>query len=369
MNPLPVTAIPASSITVPTLASDTPVLLTPQGLGIESSWSALHAFALEERERIRAHLADRGALLLRGFELDSSERFQELLLTLGHELMDSNLGGASPRPRVQDRVFLSTAAPRPFIIGYHTEFVYQNKRPGMIAFHCQEAPSRHGETPFFDCARVCADLDPTLRDKLATLGVRYHRRFYSRRSLFNFRKTWSETFYTRDRRVVERYFEDEGASYRWEQDGTLVTELPMPAILTDPVTGTERLAITMFNGESFAYNFWHFQERYSNLTRYVMDTMVRRETRPGKRFLYITFGDSTPFSREESEAIQKAAWRNAIIHRWQRGDLLLLDNRQWAHARLNVASSRKIVVAMGDEYDLRDEPGVAVRPPLTGRAA
>ncbi|MCH9674423.1 MAG: TauD/TfdA family dioxygenase, partial [Gammaproteobacteria bacterium] len=292
--------VPSQDITYASNASRTPLVVTPAALGIEADAASLFAFFEEHRTQMREHMDAHGALLLRGFSLDGPDDFQSSLTRLGYELMDKNLGGASPRSRIKDKVFVSTAAPKPFIIGFHTEFVYQQKRPGVIAFFCEEAPAIHGETPIFDCARVYSSLSEELRDKLETLGVRYQRRFYGRKSLFNFRKTWSDVFYTKDRSEVEKYFQDEGVDYRWETDGTLVTQLNVPAVITDYHTGQKLLSITMFNGESFAYNFWHFQERYSLAKRYLMDWLVRRETQPKNRFLYITLGDGTPFTRDES---------------------------------------------------------------------
>ena len=69
--------------------------------------------------------------------------------------------------------------------------------------------------------------------------------------------------------------------------------------------------------------------------------------------LYITWGDGTPFTRSESEAIQRAAWNNAVIFKWQIGDVIVLNNVLWAHARMNVDDKRKIVAALGDQYDVR----------------
>lgn len=346
-------SLPEADISVPSAASATPFLVTAQVLGIAADRDSLLDYLSSNRDAVRDYLERCGALYFRGFDLNGAADFQDTLIALGYDLLGSNFGGASPRPRVRDKVFLSTAAPGPFIIGYHTEFVYQQRRPGMIAFYCEQAPERYGETPFFDCARVYDSLGDALKEKLETLGVRYYRRFYGKRSPLNFRKTWSEVFDTNDKSVVETYLREEGADFQWLDDDSLVTELSLPAIVTDPLTKRKMLSVTMFTGESFAYNFWHFRERYSWATRYLLSWFVHRETRPGNRFLFVTLGDSTPFTRAECEEIQQACWRNAIISRWREKDFVLLNNKRWAHGRLNVGGRRKIIVAMGDQFDVR----------------
>ncbi len=354
-------ALPQSDISVPSSISDTRFVLNANELGIQADKAGLLSYFENNKNSIREYFDQHGAIYFRGFKLNGAEDFQDAMTALGFDLMASNLAGAAPRPCIRDKVFLSTDAPKPFIIGYHTEFVYQRKRPGMIAFYCEIAPELHGETPFINCAGLYDDLEPSLRDKLERNGVTYHRRFYGKKSKFNFRKTWMDCFNTEDKSVVEAYFESEGASYKWLEDNTLLTELSMQAVVTDPITKKKMLAVTMFNGETFAYNFEHFRDRYSWLTRKVLSWFVHRETRPENRFLYITLGDGTPFTQQESESIQKACWRQAIIAKWRVGDFVLLNNKRWGHARLNVRDERKIIVAMGDQYDLREwQANVAV---------
>ncbi len=345
--------IDSRDITNETAASSTRVMLKPESLGMARQAVPPVESLYAQKDVLRDHLDVHGALVLRGFDIGDNGRFEKFLSGLGFNLMESNFGGASPRPRLANKVFVSTEAPKPFIIGFHTEFCYQQRRPGLIAFLCRKEAARDGETPIFDCARVYEELSVPLRQKLEALGVRYTRRIYGQKSLINFRQTWSTVFDTSDPAVVEEYLRAEGMSFNWEKDGTLVTELNLPAVLRDPHSGEKLLSITMFNGASFAYNFWHFQERYSPLFRFALENIVHWETREGRRFLYASWGDGTPFSRAESEEIQRAAWKHAIIFRWRRNDVLLLNNKRWGHARLNVRGDRQVVVAMADPYDIR----------------
>ena len=59
------------------------------------------------------------------------------------------------------------------------------------------------------------------------------------------------------------------------------------------------------------------------------------------------YGDGTPISDEELYEVRRVMWDNAIAFRWERGDVLLLDNYLVAHGRNPYEGPRKILVAMG----------------------
>jgi hypothetical protein len=224
----------------------------------------------------------------------------------------------------------------------------------MIAFFCDTAPAIHGETPIFDCAGVLDGLSPALQDKLRALKLRYTRYFSGTpNTLFNFRKSWMDAFLTSDRSVVEQHLEAEGIAYAWDARGNLRTEHTVPAVITDPASGRECLNIAIFNGDTFAYNIRHFAERYHPVKRRLIEWFVRREGSRRDAFLRTTYGDGSEISRADSEEIQKTAWAHAIAFRWRPGDMLVLSNIRFAHARLNVTGPRRIVTAMADRYDIR----------------
>ena len=349
-NVLSVDAIPFqdSEIKQQTSASKTPVILTPESVGVSSDKESFRQFVSDNCEQLKQRLQRQGALLFRGFDVSKPEEFRIISDALQCDFFQDYMGGATPRTKIASQVFVSTEAPKPFIIGYHTELCYQKKRPELISFFCQQAPKIYGETPIYDCAEVYASIPEALREKLETHGVRYHRKYYGKKGLVNFHKTWKDVYYTEDKKVVEKILEKEGSDYQWHNDDSLTSQITLPAHTVDNKTGKKQLCLTMFNADSILYNFAQFKNRYNPITYYFLRWFVKNEYKPNNRFLYITLGDGTPFSRRESESIQKACWDNAIIFQWKVGDLLLLDNKRYAHSRLNVGSKRKIYVAMGN---------------------
>jgi alpha-ketoglutarate-dependent taurine dioxygenase len=51
----------------------------------------------------------------------------------------------------------------------------------------------------------------------------------------------------------------------------------------------------------------------------------------------------------------------ATVFRWQRGDVIIIDNIRAAHGRLNVSGPRRILTALGDMYDVKSARAPAAR--------
>lgn len=335
-------------------ASNKPFVIRWHNQSLNKNKAETLSYFKNNADSIRQLVKDNGSVLFRDLPLTDPHDYESALNILGYDLYESNYGGASPRSNVTKKTFVSTEAPKPFIIGLHTEFCYQSKRPGMISFFCVKSGTKYGETPIFDCEKVWNSLSTELQNKLECKGVLYKRFFPGKKSLLNFRKTWKDTFQTQDRNKVEVYLNAEGMNFSWGADDSLTTELKIPAVLVDPTTNRKTLSITMFNLDSIMYNFQHFRERYNPIKRAALEWIVKKEYKRKDTFLQVFLGDGTSFTREESEEVQRAAWKNAIAFNWQPQDLLILDNIRFSHSRLNVEKPREIIAAMADQYDVRD---------------
>ncbi|SCB04824.1 TauD/TfdA family dioxygenase [Xanthomonas translucens] len=58
------------------------------------------------------------------------------------------------------------------------------------------------------------------------------------------------------------------------------------------------------------------------------------------------FGDGTEISEHDLQRIQQAFSNEALLFRWQPGDVLLLDNMKFAHGRKPYKGSRAVFAAL-----------------------
>lgn len=60
----------------------------------------------------------------------------------------------------------------------------------------------------------------------------------------------------------------------------------------------------------------------------------------------VTFGDGSSIPRHYITAIRQAIWDETVKFRWEKGDLLLIDNLRLGHGRMPFKSDRKILAAL-----------------------
>lgn len=271
---------------------------------------------------------NRGALLFRGFGINSSEALAHVVSEIVPNLSNYR-GGTSPRTKLEDGIYTSTEYPNQLEISLHNEMSYSHKAPEFIFFACVVAPAIAGETPIADCRRVLERLPDALVDEFERRGVMYERSLFGRRSPYN---PWSKAFETDEPAVVELHCREADIQFEWTGNDQLRTREIRPAVCRHPVTG-ERI---WFN----QVNLWHYTN--SPLAK----TMGSR----GQAGLPMNafFGDGEPLPKEALDAIRTAYAAEKVLFSWQAGDFLMLDNRLCAHGRMPFEGPRKIIVAMGD---------------------
>lgn len=287
---------------------------------------------IDERSTwLDAKLKTHGGVLLRGFAVYEPAEFQEVAESLIPELKPY-VEGQSPRTKVIDKVYTSTEYPAQYSITLHNELSYARKPPRRIVFYCHTPSPIGGETPIADFRTVCDRMPQELRLKFETLGVKYVKNMHANTTGLG--KSWMEHFETSDRDKVEGYLEENEIDYEWTADGTLRTISIRPGILQHPETGETH----WFNQA----NLWHVsnfeQRRRSQLLR-----LCGEENLPTHAY----YGDGTTITDEELDEVRKVMWDNSVAFRWERGDVLLLDNFLVAHGRNPYEGPRKILVAMG----------------------
>ena len=279
-----------------------------------------------------------GAVLLRGFDLASVDRFHDVAPRLCGEIFTDN---SEHTPVSQDG---TVQTPVPYtaerLLLWHNENSFNDEWPLRIAFCCVQPAEQGGETPVVDSCAVYREIEASLRDELDEKGVAYIRNFRSGIGL-----SWQSVFRTDDREEVDRYCQAHGIDAEWSAKGHLRTVAVRPAVIAHPFTGEPSL---------FAQpQHWHpaclDPDARQALERTAATVGLPRDC---------TFGDGSPIDDDAMLHMLDVYRRNQVVFPWRPGDLLVLDNVLWAHGRNPYKGRRTILVAMGSMYSYADSAEV-----------
>jgi hypothetical protein len=216
-------------------------------------------------------------------------------------------------------------------LSLHNELSYADMWPERLFFFCLVPAQSGGETSIADSRAILAALDPQVVERFRTRGIRYIRNLSP---LKGSGYSWQEALETDDPAEAERQCERIGAQWEWADGGVLRISQLRPATALHPVTGEE----VWFNQAD------GFHPSALDPATYAA---ALAEVGSEDRFrLNVGYGDGSPIEREALDHIRGVLRAQTIPHRWQQGDVLVLDNLLTAHGRLPFTGRRKIALAM-----------------------
>ena len=278
--------------------------------------------AADRAGEIRSLVLECGAVLLRGFAVESVEAFREFVSMFSGKHFFDYAGGASPRHRTAESgVYNSTDYPPELSIPLHNELSYSNVYPEHLYFMCVTPADSGGQTTLGDGRRILAAVDDAVLNELRRKGICYVRNLIDQPGSGY---SWPEAFGSSDRDVVERICRHQGADFRWLPDGTLQLRQVRPATTRHPITGEE----VWFNQ---VYGF------YFDRSEFGPDVQPRLEC---------TFGDGSEIPVEIIHHIRRVLEEQTFAHNWETNDVVLTDNLLALHGRLPYKGEREIVLAM-----------------------
>lgn len=305
-------------------------------------------------EKLRIH----GALLFRDFGVTHVDEVEAIARAIEPDLKNEYLG-TSPRQALSRSGYVFSASELPgfYPIPAHNEMSFTADPPKRIFFACTIAPSKFGETPLVDFRGVWRDLDPALRERWASKGLRIIRNYAgpddNRKDLFQLKK-WTEIFNTTDRAEIERICAREGFTAQWKDGGRLALISEHTAERRHPQTDVpvwfNHTHVFHLDAGHLEYarilrkrpSFKHL--RYWLLAR-GLSAWKGLTVKPEDQSMHVTFADGSPIPRRELAQVFDAIWKNMVVTPWRRGDVVAIDNRAIGHGRLPFEGPREIVVA------------------------
>ena len=278
-------------------------------------------------EFVEAELLRHGAILFRGFNVDSPPVFERFATAICPELFDEN--GEHPRETVSGRVYTPVFYPPDKQLLWHNENSFNHSWPTRVFFGCVRPADEGGETPLVDSRRVFEMIDPQIRKRFADKQIMYVRNYGERMGL-----SWQKVFLTTDRTEVERRCRAARMQFEWKSGDRLMTSSVRPAVVKHPGSGRE----VWFNQAQH----WHVSCLDAE-TRRVITESFSREDLPRNCY----YGDGSPIEDSVLDDILHAYRELESSFPWQRGDVVVLDNLLTAHGRNPYSGERKHLVALG----------------------
>lgn len=303
-----------------------PVLVTPAHAHCD-----LASLLAERAGEIKDDLLEHGALLFRGFAVDSVEKFSAVADQIGSARLNYTYR-STPRTSLGGGVFTATEFPQSQEIPLHCENAYQRDWPMLVAFCCLTPADVGGATPIASMREATQAIGAGLMDEFEHRQVKYVRHYRPYVDL-----PWETVFQTDDKAEVARFCDSAGIEHEWLDEETLRTGQVCQGVARHPVTG-EKL---FFNQA----HLFHVSSLGEDTAQSMID-MFGADQLPRQSF----FGDGSDIPADTLQAVRDGLNRKAYDVAWQRGDVLLLDNMQFAHGRRTFSGPRKIAVTLSNPY-------------------
>jgi len=284
-----------------------------------------------DRQAIRASVAERGSLLVRGLGLRDAADAERVFRQLG-ELRDETEGFAA-RKRYAQGVYSASKWPPSQQMCMHHELSYALEPPSLMFFACLVAPMKGGATPVADAAAVLEALPPELVERFERLGWELIRNYND-----DIGASLADAFGTDDRDTIERYCRTHEIRFEWQDGGTggaLRTWQRRLAIVPHPRTGRR----CWFN-QIACLSEW-------TIAPELREYLVEEYGADGLPF-NTRFGNGDPIDAEVVRVINEVYEAHTTRERWEAGDLLVVDNIRTAHGREPFEGAREVVVALAE---------------------
>jgi len=282
----------------------------------------------ENRYLLEEYLIKYNGVLLRNFGIYSVSEFNKVVQIICPNLLDY-VYRSTPRTRLGGKIYTATEYPADRTIPLHNENSYTKSWPNKIFFFSVIVASEGGETPIASSRNVYRRIDSSIKERFKKNGIMYVRNYTPGVDL-----SWQDVFQTQQREEVDRFCKDYDIQFQWNNFGPeLTTRQVCQATIKHSITG-----------ESVWFNqahLFHISALAEN-DRFSLIEELGENNIPRNTF----YGDGSSIEIEALEHIRKVYNEEKIKFKWQKGDIMILDNVLTAHAREPFKGERKVAVAM-----------------------
>jgi alpha-ketoglutarate-dependent taurine dioxygenase len=290
----------------------------------------LPAFVSGERPIIEQLLLEHGAVLFRGWGVDTPEAFREVVDAMEAETL-KYVYRSTPRTEIAAGIYTATEYPPRATIPLHCENAYSRDWPLKLFFCCVTAAQEGGETHLARIARVTAAIPEQVKARFQQKGVMYVRNYGSGADL-----PWETVFQTTVKEEVERFCREHAIDYEWTAQGLRTKQV------------CQAMARHRRTGELLWFNQAHLfhPSALEEPVRQALEVLFKPEDLPRNAF----YGDGTELEPDVLATIRAAFDGATFEFPWEHGDVLFVDNMLVAHGRRPFKGPRKVLVAMSEPY-------------------
>ncbi|KAE9977351.1 hypothetical protein BLS_000026 [Venturia inaequalis] len=314
---------------------------TPDNAEVELDTVVKTIKSLQSQGILTKKLAEHGTLLFRGVPIHNAEQFSKFAHAFGYKPHEI-IGIVVDRPLLAPNVAPANESPKEVLIYNHNESPQVPHAPEYIFFYSHKAPAQGGETPISSSLELFYRAQQEMPEFIAELAEKgiLSRVTYKTDAQYKGGSTLKQAFgkeiqdgddeATKRAKIeaqILRYGRGKHTTWEWTDDGLALTHR-LPAIRTQPQTSLP----TLFTG----------------LAAYHKNAQVNGARKNPTLQL---FGDGTPISDKYLANLAKITDEIRVLHKWQRGDVLVYDNVIAQHGRQPWEGEQEDRVVLASLFD------------------
>ncbi|KAI0494352.1 hypothetical protein KFK09_024486 [Dendrobium nobile] len=277
---------------------------------------------LAERESLVAALRRHRALLFRGFDVISVDDFERVVEAFEWDAFQV-ISGTTTRSKLSERIYTANEASVDLFINFHHEMSLRPTVPSKIFFCCSEPSPEGGETSIVASDVIVEKMEerlPEFMAKVADVGIIHGNKTATNaevgtQAIFN--KSWVSYLGTDDEaEAVKRAKENFSCStVHFFSDGS-----------AELIFGPSNPVVEREGKRAWIIPILGYTDNINMASN--------------------KFGDGSAFPLEVLGIYEQLLEENCVDIKWQKGDILLLDNFAVQHARRPGKPPRRVLACM-----------------------